>query len=198
MTYVPEPKPKFNFNTPKENISVTAYIGRWFIVIIMTELFHEIFPLNESKTTNKLLKSNKLFYQDASVPVIFRKYPRYFFFKFKYCSLQQHFIPEKKTHLIKWTNLVYSRKAWLFLKKPTGYFIVFLMQLNNTNQAVKVSRGGSFVGPHAPRRSIASALCSITSGLVPMHFELVFCYPLPLGAKRSKSLIKTKSPTTWT
>ena len=56
--------------------------------------------------------------------------------------------------------------------------------------------------PCAPRRSIASALCSIASekfnhlrvrGLVPMHFELVFCSPPPFSAKRSKSSVKTKS-----
>ena len=35
--------------------------------------------------------------------------------------------------------------------------------------------------------------CLGARGLAPMQFKLVFCSPLPLVAKRSKSFIKTKS-----
>ena len=44
-----------------------------------------------------------------------------------------------------------------------------------------------------PKAVRAQGLVPRVQGLVPMQFELVFCSPPPLSAKRSKSLVKTKS-----
>ena len=94
--------------------------------------------------------------------------------------------------------LYLTSQTWYFTLSQIRRYADGVQWLNKKNQAVKVSPGGSFVGLEAshpqgdrsPRRYVVSPRNNSNRlrawGLVPMQFELVFCSPPPLGAKKVK------------